>query len=240
MIVLKNITKKYKSNIIIESFSYTFNDTGLYGITGKSGVGKTTLLNIISNIIKPTSGEVYYTSSINQISQKMSYIYQNFNLFDNLTIIENINLVLKIHNIIKTSMEIDEILTIVGIDQLKEAKAFELSGGERQRLSISLALLCDSKVIIADEPVSNLDEKNSFEIMNLLKKISKTKLVIMSTHNRKDLINYCDKIINLEDDKFTPIKELTDINPQIKQKKCKTSFMTCLYIRKKIIKTQKS
>ena len=196
MIKLINISKKYKDKIVLSNFNYTFNDIGLYYLIGKSGSGKTTLLNLISGIIDATSGYIEY-DNIDSIYKDVYYIYQDFNLFTNLTVIENIIMVFKIKNNTIDYKRIDEELLRFGLSEFKNRKSSTLSGGERQRLSILIGVLLNSKVIILDEPTASLDEDNSKIIFDLIKEISKEKLVIVSTHNKR-YINDDDIVINLE------------------------------------------
>ena len=198
MISISNLTKKFSKKIIFSNFNYKFNDTGLYIISGESGVGKTTLLNLITGIIEPDCGIIKYSKEIGNIHKNTSYIFQNLNLFDNLSVYENIVLVEKIRNEVLSEEYVDSILKKLGILELKDEKVFNLSGGEKQRLSISLAIIFKSKVIIADEPTSSLDEKNMYTILSILKELSNDILVIISTHDKKIIDNYADEVINLD------------------------------------------
>lgn len=239
MISISNLTKKFSKKIIFSNFNYKFNDTGLYIISGESGVGKTTLLNLITGIIEPDCGIIKYSKEIGNIHKNTSYIFQNLNLFDNLSVYENIVLVEKIRNEVLSEEYVDSILNKLGILKLKDEKVFNLSGGEKQRLSISLAIIFKSKVIIADEPTSSLDEKNMYTILSILKELSNDILVIISTHDKKVIDNYADEVINL--DKMSDYEKKVDFVEQsdIKHSYFMTSFKTNLYILKKIVRKQK-
>ena len=240
MINLSLISKKFGSKTVLKAFSYSFNDYGLYAVTGKSGSGKTTLLNIIAGISMPTEGKITYSKNIGSIHQKISYIYQNCNLFDNLTVIDNINLIGKIKKNNPDNVLIDDTLARLGIKELKNEKISDLSGGERQRVSIGIALIFKANVIIADEPTSSLDENNINGIMKILKELSKEILVIISTHNKQVVDEYCDFIIDLDvKDDFMQKSSLTDIQNNIKQPFYSTSLKTDLIIKSKIMKKQK-
>lgn len=200
MIVLKNIYKKYRSNkYVLKDINLNFSEKGLVCILGESGSGKTSLLNIISGLDEPTKGEVYIDRvNINKLikdnnlyNQYISFIFQNYNLISNLSINDNIML-------LKNKKE-DTLLKKLKIFNKKNSKVSDLSGGQKQRVAIARALSQNNKIIICDEPTGALDSKNSKTIMEILKKISKTKLVIMVTHNIDIASTYADRIITLKD-----------------------------------------
>lgn len=196
MIALNNVSYNYKkSDNVIDKFSYQFNDKGFYSLIGESGSGKTTLLNIIGGILKPTSGEVVYSNDIVSPSFSISYVFQDSYLFSSSTVVENIKLIVGIDRKEILDNDILDVLTKLNIAKYKNTKVCDLSGGERQRVSIAIALLRNSKVIIADEPLSSLDYKNALEIMELLKELSKDKLVIITSHDIDLAKKYSDFII---------------------------------------------
>ena len=197
MITFVNCSFEYhKKEKIIDEFSYQFADNGIYALVGKSGSGKTTILNLISGLLKPNEGKILYSNDFTNISESISYIFQNDNLFGNLTVLENINILVKITSKKINNDEIDEVLRRLGIIQYKYNKVSEISGGERQRVAIAIALLKKSKVILADEPCASLDYETSKEIMNIFKDISNDKLIIISSHNLELVNEYCSNIID--------------------------------------------
>ncbi len=198
MIKLSNISFEYNSDkTIINNFNYIFNDSGLYGIVAKSGYGKTTLLNLIGGILKPSKGKITYSADIAN-DRSISYIFQDDNLLENLTLMENIEVILRINKKKIDIGNIDSILLKLSILEYKNTKVKDISGGERKRLSIALALLNDSKVILADEPTSSLDLDNSINIMNIFKELSKDILIIFTCHNRDITNQFSDYILDLE------------------------------------------
>lgn len=239
MIKLKNISIGYDNNIIIDNFSYTFANTGLYAIKGESGCGKTTLLNSIAMFHKLNSGSILYSNDISNVNESISLIFQDNNLFENLTVIENIKLLTSLSKDIDDS-NINSILNEINISKYKNTKVSNLSGGERQRVSIAIAIILDKKVILADEPLSSLDDDNSNKIMELFKKISKDRLVILSSHNSFILEKYCDYIINLnnlENYHCEENQEYDLISANNNKKKLK--FIKLLNIYFKVIKEKK-
>ena len=200
MIELKNVNKyfnRHKKNQIhvINNASISFEEKGLVTLLGPSGSGKTTLLNVIGGLDKINSGKIYVDGML--ISRKnskkvdkirnlnMAYIFQDYKLVESMTVYENVALVLKIIGI-KDKEVINKrvmyTLEKVGMARYKNRLVSMLSGGERQRVGIARALVKNPKIIIADEPTGNLDSKNSLEVMNIIKCISKNDLVILVTH----------------------------------------------------------
>lgn len=220
MITLKNVNKyffRHKKNEIhvIDNTSLELGKTGLVALLGPSGSGKTTLLNAIGGLDKVNSGEIiidgekmprngnYRKDKIRVL--KIGYIFQDYNLLDNLTVFENVALSLKmigIKNMSEIRYSVDYILNAVDMYRYKDKLAGYLSGGQRQRVGIARALVKNPDVIIADEPTGNLDSKNTIEIMNIIKKISQEKLVILVTHERDLAHFYASRIINLVDGKI--------------------------------------
>lgn len=219
MIQIKNLNKyfnKGKKNQVhvINNTSLTFEDNGLVALLGPSGCGKTTLLNAIGGLDKTKSGSIYIndkkltSKSAHRIDKmrnlNIGYIFQDYKLVDNLSVFENIAMVLKMVGIkdkkeIKT--RVDYVLEKVDMLRYKNRPAGMLSGGERQRVGIARAIVKDPGIILADEPTGNLDSKNTIEIMNIIKTISKDRLVILVTHERNLAEFYATRIIELQDGK---------------------------------------
>lgn len=211
--VNKYFNRHKKNEIhVINNTTLEFESTGLVAILGPSGCGKTTLLNAIGGLDKISSGKIYINGkAMPRIGSykkdkirvmNIGYIFQNYNLLDHLTVYENIALSLKmigIKNRFEIKKRINYVLEMIGMYRYRNKPAGMLSGGQRQRVGIARALVKNPDVIIADEPTGNLDSKNTIEIMNIIKSISETKLVILVTHE-KDLANfYASRIVTLED-----------------------------------------
>ena len=217
MIKLEKVNKyfnKGKSNQIhvIDNTSMTLPDKGIVCLLGPSGCGKTTLLNAIGGLDKVDSGTItidgqrmtrFSSSKIDSIrNARIGYIFQNFNLLDDRTVFENVAIALRMIGIRDTttvSARVRYCLEKVGIDQYRNKLAGSLSGGQRQRVAIARAIVKNPSIIIADEPTGNLDSANTLEIMNIIKTISKERLVILVTHERNIAEFYSDHVAEMKD-----------------------------------------
>ncbi len=225
MIKLVKVNKYFNrfrrnKNHVINNTSLEFGETGLVSILGNSGSGKTTLLNAIGGLDKVSGGKIYINGKrinkrpsfrIDKIRNiNIGYIFQNYNLLNHLSVFENISIALKMSGV-KNKKEIEKrvnyVLKVLGIYKYRHRPANMLSGGEKQRVAIARALVKNPKIIIADEPTGNLDSKNTLEIMNILKSISKDKLVILVTHEKNIAEFYASRIIEVVDGKVVADKE---------------------------------
>lgn len=210
----KKYYNRHKRNQVtaIDNTTLQFPDKGLVAILGSSGCGKTTLLNMIGGLDKPDSGKVFVNGKrMNSIfsghtdnirNRHIGYIFQNYHLLDDMTVFNNVALVLRMQGIRKKAAvkeSVDYVLEKVGLYRYRNRPATALSGGERQRVGIARAIVKNPDIIIADEPTGNLDSGNSLEVMNIIKTISKDKLVILVTHERDLAKFYADRIIEIVD-----------------------------------------
>ena len=225
MVKLEKVEKyfnRFKRNQIhaIDSTSLDLPDKGLIAILGNSGSGKTTLLNAIGGLDKVDKGKIYIDGKkitkvpvfrLDKIrNMNIGYIFQNYNLLNHLTVYENIAIVLKMIGIKKKDeikKRVDYVLEVLGMYQYRNRLAFMLSGGQKQRVSIARAIVKNPNIIIADEPTGNLDSRNSIEIMNIIKTISKEKLVILVTHEKELAEFYASRIIKIVDGKIVSDEE---------------------------------
>ena len=213
--VNKYFNRRRKNEIhIINNTSLELEDKGLVAILGQSGSGKTTLLNAIGGLDKVNSGKIYIngkkitnrrTYTIDKIRNlNIGYIFQDYKLLENMSVFDNVAISLRMNGL-KNKKEIAKrvnyVLETVNMYRYRNRPAGMLSGGEKQRVAIARAIVKNPSIVIADEPTGNLDSKNSLEIMNIIKAISKEKLVILVTHE-VDLANfYATRIIELQDGK---------------------------------------
>lgn len=214
--VNKYFNKGKKNQIhVINDTTLNLGSNGLVALLGPSGSGKTTLLNSIGGLDKVNSGAIYVdgqkitgkgASKVDKVRNlNIGYIFQDYKLVDNMTVYDNVAMVLKMIGI-KDQEEIKKrvsyILETLNIYRYRNRLAGMLSGGERQRVGIARAIAKNPKIIIADEPTGNLDSANTIEIMNIIKSISKDRLVVLVTHEVELAKFYASRIIELKDGKI--------------------------------------
>lgn len=225
MLTLKNIKKIYEQSdeAVLYDINLTFNRDEFVSILGRSGAGKSTLLNIIGGLDCKSSGkllingkDIYKCNDSNldyYRKNNVGFIFQNYNLIEHLTVYENVMLPLLLTNYKNKHKRVLKMLDKVGLKDKKDSKICDLSGGQKQRVAISRALINNPDIILADEPTGALDYKTGYEIMNLIKKLSKNKLVIMVTHNKMLAKKYSSRIIYLDKGRV-----ISDTNPSKKKK----------------------
>lgn len=204
LISLKEVSKKFDNKKVLEKVTLDFDLGEFVVVLGKSGVGKSTLLNILDYSLKIDSGKILFQDKILKKREikgiKNKYIrkvYQNHNLIPYYTVYENLLLSKIISN--NEIEEIDKFITYFGFEELKDKYPDQISGGEKQRIAIIRALLDNPLIILADEPTGSLDEKNSKKILDLLKKNKQGKLIILVTHNNEIAEKYADRVIELKE-----------------------------------------
>ena len=219
MLKLENITKIYEGKnfkqIALNDVTLAFRNNEFVSILGPSGSGKTTLLNIIGGLDKYTYGNLIVDGVStrkykerdwnNYRSKKVGFIFQSYNLINHQTVLSNVLLSLNIAGKPKKeSIKLaKKVLKDVGLENYIKKKPKELSGGQMQRVAIARALVTNPDIILCDEPTGALDSQTSIQIMELLKEISKEKLVIMVTHNVTLANKYSDRVIALNDGVIT-------------------------------------
>ena len=260
MLEIKNITKIYKTGSFVQKalnkVSINFRENEFVSILGPSGSGKTTLLNIIGGLDKYDSGDLI----INEISTKkykdrdwdsyrnhrIGFIFQSYNLIPHQTVLSNVELALTLSGVSKKERRkrAKKALKEVGLSDHIYKKPNQMSGGQMQRVAIARALINNPDILLADEPTGALDSETSVQIMNLLKKISKDKLVIMVTHNPDLAKEYSNRIISLKDGEVTNDTNPYDGKEKIelkigKTKKTSMKFLTALSLSLNNLMTKK-
>lgn len=206
---LKHVSKFYKfgknKQLVIDDLSINFPRTGMVAIVGKSGSGKSTLLNLIAGIEKTDNGKVMIDGhslnyrQINEYQSKyISYVYQFYNLVDALTVYENLILLAKIKGKKISMTRLHSLTDQLAITSLLEYYPKDLSGGQKQRVSLIRAFLCDTPILLADEPTGALNNQIAVEVMELLKWYARKHLVIVISHNFDLVTKYTKMIINLD------------------------------------------
>ena len=219
MLELKNITKDYVSGDstvqALKGISIEFRKSEFVSILGQSGCGKTTLLNIIGGLDRYTSGDLVINGkSTKKFKDKdwdayrnysVGFVFQNYNLIPHQTILSNVELALTISGVSREERKERAIKALeeVGLKEQIHKKPNQLSGGQMQRVAIARALVNNPDIILADEPTGALDTKTSVQIMEILKEISKDKLIVMVTHNPELAEKYSTRIVKILDGVIT-------------------------------------
>ncbi len=245
MLELNDIKKDYVSGSTtvsaLKGINLRFRDCEFVSILGQSGCGKTTMLNIIGGLDKYTSGDL----KINGVSTKnykdrdwdfyrnnsIGFVFQSYNLIPHQTVLSNVELALTLSGVSKTERKrrAIEALEKVGLGEQIHKKPNQMSGGQMQRVAIARALVNNPDILLADEPTGALDTETSIQIMELLKEISKDRLIIMVTHNPELAKDYSTRIVRLLDGVITDDSDpysLEDMEADIRAKeaaKAKTS-----------------
>ena len=214
---VENLTKIYGKGstkvVALDNVSFSVEKGEFVAIVGASGSGKSTLLHILGGVDRPASGKVFidgkdiFKLDDDKLAifrrRQIGLIYQFYNLIPILNVEENITLPLSLDNRKVDRIELNNMLSLLGLTNRRGHLPNELSGGQQQRTSIGRALITNPTIILADEPTGNLDSKNSDEIVALLKKTNKelNQTIIMITHNM-EIAKVADRIIKIEDGKI--------------------------------------
>ena len=218
MIRLEHIAKKFytengkKFRYILKDVNLTLPNKGLVSILGPSGCGKTTFLNIISTLETPDEGKLYFndidSSKLNDAGRDelrhlhIGYIYQEHNLISHQTVYENIRMSFNLGSTLSRKEEDEKIKELshrFQLDDLLYNYPNSLSGGEKERVAIARAIANNPDVLLADEPTGSLDEANAIKIMDLLKQLAESKLVILVSHNQELVDKYSDRILRMKE-----------------------------------------
>ncbi|AXT19642.1 ATP-binding cassette domain-containing protein [Flavobacteriaceae bacterium AU392] len=215
MIIIKNLVKVYRTEEIettaLNKLSLEVKEGEFVSIMGTSGCGKSTLLNLIGLLDTPNDGSYLFdeeeVASYNEKQRaglrkaNIGFVFQNFNLIDELSVYENVELPLIYNKVSKSERKtrVNEILERVGIAHRAKHFPLQLSGGQQQRVAIARALVANPKLVLADEPTGNLDSKNGNEVMELLTELNvQGTTIIMVTHSSYDA-QFSSRIITLKD-----------------------------------------
>ncbi|QFU06335.1 ABC transporter ATP-binding protein YtrE [Pseudoalteromonas sp. THAF3] len=215
MIKLTNLSRVFRTQDVettaLNDINLSVKEGDFLAIMGPSGCGKSTLLSTLGMLDSPTSGQFeflgediagYNEKQLAQLRKaSIGFVFQSFNLIDELTVYENVELPLQYQKIDKAERKqrVEAILKRVGIDHRGDHLPQQLSGGQQQRVAVARALVINPKLILADEPTGNLDSKNGDEVMTMLRELNREgTTVIMVTHSEKEG-NYADRLVRLLD-----------------------------------------
>ncbi len=219
MLQLKNIVKDYVAGDTtvkaLKGINIDFRQSEFVSILGPSGCGKTTLLNIVGGLDRYTSGDLIINGKSTKDfkdsdwdtyrNHKIGFVFQSYNLIAHLSVVANVELALSLSGVNRKERRERALAALkeVGLKDQANKKPNQLSGGQMQRVAIARALVNDPDIILADEPTGALDSKTSVQVMNILKRISENKLIIMVTHNADIAEEYSNRIITMMDGNIT-------------------------------------
>ena len=229
MIELINVSKKYVTKagdtVALNNVNLKLDDTGLVFIIGKSGCGKTTLLNMIGGLDSLDSGDIIvdgkkfseftagdYDSYRNTL---VGFVFQEYNLLSDYNIEKNIDIANELQGKKAKEEDIEKLLRTVEIGGYEKRRPYQLSGGQKQRASIARALIKNPKIVLADEPTGALDSATGIQVMDLLKELSKDKLIIIVSHEQEFAEKYADRIIRLVDGQV--VEDVTQKEVELKE-----------------------
>jgi len=220
MITLTSISKRYRTTDLettaLDDVSLEIQDGEFVAIMGPSGCGKSTLLNIVGLIDTPSSGQYlldgedvgrYGEDLLTDVRMRsVGFIFQNFNLIDDLSVQENVELPLVYQGLNRAARRsrVREVLELVGLQARARHKPTQLSGGQQQRVAVARAVVCDPKLIVADEPTGNLDTKNGEDVMDMLATLNEQGATILMVTHSPSHAGRAHRLINLLDGRVVP------------------------------------
>lgn len=223
-----NLTKNFKRKTVLNNISIIL-EPGIYGLLGLNGAGKTTLLRCLCKIYKTPKGTIIYNGQATDFSNKIGYLPQAFGLFRDMKVRDMLDLMACIKgNSSISDGEIDEVLSKVNLLDRKNDKVATLSGGMVRRLGIAQALLNNPEILIFDEPTAGLDPEERVRFKEIVKSLSKEKIIIISTHLTEDVENICDNCIILHEGKIKYSNTIDDMKIYYNSKTIEEAFLCAL------------
>ena len=220
MIKLRGIRKLYRADNVetaaLANVNLQIDEGEFVAVMGPSGCGKSTLLNIVGMIDTPDDGEYFFCgenvapypeSRLVEIRRRhLGFVFQSFNLIDDLTVFENVELPLLYQNVPRAQRKarVREVLELVDLRPREKHKPAQLSGGQQQRVAVARAVACDPKLILADEPTGNLDTKNGEEVLGMLDTLNQQGATILMVTHSHEHASRAHRIINMLDGKVLP------------------------------------
>ncbi len=215
MISFQNVSVRYPlGNVALEDATFEIEDNEFVYLVGPSGAGKTTILRLILHDLIPTEGVVtiddieFSSKKFNKVAelrQKIGVVFQDFKILADDSVFENIAISMEIKGYPENEIrkQVEEALSLTGISNKKMLFPAQLSAGELQRVAIARAIVGNRKIILADEPTGNLDPKTAWDIMNIFKKLGKSKTILFATHNTDIVNSMRRRVLVLKDGRIT-------------------------------------
>jgi len=206
MIEISNVSKVFNNRSVINNLTALIRPQAFTAITGESGRGKTTLLNLIGLLEKPTKGSIVIEGIVNPKDReimmfqrhKFGYLFQNYALVENETVLNNLAIALKYRGKVNKQDEVERALQFVNLKGFEHKKIYELSGGEQQRIALARVIVKGCKYIFADEPTGNLDLKNRNIVFEILKELNREGTTVVHATHDAELVGKSDELINLD------------------------------------------
>lgn len=202
-LIINRLTKQYKNKIAVDRISLTLKK-GVYGLLGENGSGKTTLMRMLCGVLKPTSGEVKFNDidvSEEKYRDSLGYLPQDFGYYPEFTAYDFLFYMASLKGLTKqrAKEKANELLELVALSDVAKKKIKTYSGGMKQRLGIAQAMLNNPKILILDEPTAGLDPKERVRFRNLISRLGKDKIVLLSTHIVSDVEYIASTILMMKD-----------------------------------------
>lgn len=225
-IVVQNVSKLYGKQWALKNVSFETKKGEIVGFLGPNGAGKSTMMKIITTYIPPTEGDVsvcgfdIWNQSI-ELRKKIGYLSESNPLYYDMYVREILEFIAGIHQIKNKKKRVDEVIAMTYLEIEQHKKIGALSRGYKQRVGIAQALIHDPEVLILDEPTTGLDPNQLVEIRELIRKLGKTKTILLSTHIMQEVEAVCDRMIIINQGEIVadaPISELKNtVNEMIKK-----------------------
>ena len=206
-VTIDNLTKRFGDFTAVNNFNMTFEDGKLVALLGPSGCGKSTMLNMLSGILPVTEGKIFFddddVTNMPPQDRGVGLVFQNYALYPHMTVLENIAFPLEIQKVpmAERKEKAKEMAALVHVEQLLDRKPSALSGGQQQRVAIARALIKKPRLLLLDEPFSNLDARLRLEMREVIRRIQTETGVttIFVTHDQEEAMSICDRIVLMKD-----------------------------------------
>ena len=214
---IKNISKKYKTQIALSNICFSLKKGDIVGFLGPNGAGKTTLMKIITSTLQQDMGSVSingFDTIENELDTKaqIGYLAENNPLYNEMYVTEYLDFIASIYNLSDKKQKIQSIIHKTGLDLEKSKKIEQLSKGYKQRVGLAAALVHNPEILVLDEPTTGLDPNQLVEIRNLIKETGKDKIVLLSTHIMQEIPKICNKIIIINKGKIVDNRDINEFN----------------------------